>query len=76
MLPENAKTLLKVRTPNGTSEDAQKLIATIIASQIDVTNHYDIELKAGKTAQSIGKSSNAGTKDSTEQETSLIHNVM
>ena len=76
MLPENAKTLLKVRTPNGTSEDAQKLIATIIASQIDVANHYDIELKAGKTAQSIGKSSNAGTKDSTEQETSLIHNVM
>lgn len=76
MLPENAKTLLKVRTPNGTSEEAQKLIATIIASQIDVTNHYDIELKAGKTAQSIGKSSNAGTKDSTEQETSLIHNVM
>ena len=76
MLPENAKTLLKVRTPNGTSEDAQKLIATIIASQIDVTNHYDIELKAGKTAQSIGKSSNAGTKDNTEQETSLIHNVM
>ena len=76
MLPENAKTLLKVRTPNGTSEDAQKLIATIIASPIDVTNHYDIELKAGKTAQSIGKSSNAGTKDSTEQETSLIHNVM
>ena len=74
MLPENAKTLLKVRTPNGTSEDAQKLIATIIASQIDVTNHYDIELKAGKTAQNIGKSSNAGTKDSTEQETSLIHN--
>ena len=76
MLPENAKTLLKVRTPNGTSEDAQKLIATIIASQIDVTNHYDIELKAGKTAQSIGKTSNTGTKDSTEQETSLIHNVM
>jgi hypothetical protein len=35
MLPENAKSLLKVRTPSGTAEDAQKLIATIIASQID-----------------------------------------
>jgi hypothetical protein len=35
MLPENAKYLLNVRTPSGTAEDAQKLIATIIASQID-----------------------------------------
>jgi hypothetical protein len=76
MLPENAKTLLKIRTPNGTSEDAQKLIATIISSQIDQTNHYEVELKAGKTAQSVGKSANAGAKDTTEQETSLIHNVM
>lgn len=75
MLPENAKTLLKIRTPNGTAEEAQKLIATIVASQIDQTNHYDVELKAGKTAQSVGKSANP-TKDTTEQETSLLHNVM
>lgn len=75
MLPENAKSLLKTRTQSGTDQDAQKLIATIISSQIDYTNHYDIELKGGKTAQSIGKASNAGTKDSTEQETSLLSNI-
>ena len=75
MLPENAKSLLKTRTQSGTDQDAQKLIATIISSQIDYTNHYDIELKAGKTAQSVSKSSNAGTKDSTEQETSLLSNI-
>lgn len=77
LLPENAKSLLKTKTSTGTDADAQKLIATIIASQIDYTNHYDVTLKAGKTAQSVGKSTNAGTtKDGTEQETSLLHNIM
>ena len=74
MLPENAKTLLKMRTPSGTAQDAQKLIATIISSQIDYTNHYDVELKAGKTAQKATKDS-TGTKDPTEQETSLLSNI-
>jgi len=74
MLPENAKTLLKMKTSTGTAQDAQKLIATIIASQIDYTNHYDIELKAGKTAQKAAKDS-AGTKDPTEQETSFLSNI-
>ena len=68
-LPENAKTLLKMRTNSGTDQDAQKLIATIISSQIDYTNQYDIELKAGKTAQKASKDT-SGTKDTTEQETS------
>ena len=73
-LPENAKTLLKMRTDSGTAQDAQKLIATIISSQIDYTNQYDIELKAGKTAQKASKDT-SGTKDSTEQETSLLNNI-
>ena len=73
-LPENAKTLLKTRTKRGTDEDAQKLIATIISSQIDYTNQYDIELKAGKTAQKASKDT-SGTKDSTEQETSFLSNI-
>ena len=73
-LPENAKTLLKMRTDSGTAQDAQKLIATIISSQIDYTNQYDIELKAGKTAQKSSKDT-SGTKDSTEQETSLLSNI-
>ena len=67
-LPENAKTLLKTRTNSGTDQDAQKLIATIISSQIDYTNQYDIELKAGKTAQKA-------SKDATEQETSFLSNI-
>lgn len=73
-LPENAKTLLKMRTNSGTDQDAQKLIATIISSQIDYTNQYDIELKAGKTAQKSSKDTSV-TKDSTEQETSLLSNI-
>ena len=73
-LPENAKTLLKTRTDSGTDQDAQKLIATIISSQIDYTNQYDIELKAGKTAQKASKDT-SGTKDSTEQETSFLSNI-
>ena len=73
-LPENAKTLLKMRTDSGTDQDAQKLIATIISSQIDYTNQYDIELKAGKTAQKASKDT-SGTKDATEQETSFLSNI-
>lgn len=73
-LPENAKTLLKTRTNSGTDQDAQKLIATIISSQIDYTNQYDIELKAGKTAQKASKDI-SGTKDATEQETSFLSNI-
>ena len=73
-LPENAKTLLKTRTDSGTDQDAQKLIATIISSQIDYTNQYDIELKAGKTAQKASKDT-SGTKDATEQETSFLSNI-
>ena len=73
-LPENAKTLLKMRTNSGTDQDAQKLIATIISSQIDYTNQYDIELKAGKTAQKANKDT-SGTKDATEQETSFLSNI-
>lgn len=73
-LPENAKTLLKMRTNSGTDQDAQKLIATIISSQIDYTNQYDIELKAGKTAQKASKDT-SGTKDVTEQETSFLSNI-
>ena len=73
-LPENAKTLLKMRTNSGTDQDAQKLIATIISSQIDYTNQYDIELKAGKTAQKASKDT-SGTKDATKQETSFLSNI-
>ena len=73
-LSENAKTLLKTRTNSGTDQDAQKLIATIISSQIDYTNQYDIELKAGKTAQKANKDT-SGTKDATEQETSFLSNI-
>ena len=73
-LPENAKTLLKTRTDSGTDQDAQKLIATIISSQIDYTNQYDIELKAGKTAQKASKDT-SGTKDASEQETSFLSNI-
>ena len=75
MLPANAKALLKTKTSTGTDEDAYQLIGTLISSQLDSTQNFDIQLRAGKTAQKAGKAA-AGTKDETELNASLPLNVM
>lgn len=76
ILPENAKSLLKTRTQNGTDEEAHKLIGTIIASQIDYTHSFDIELKGGKTINDERKAATKATdKDTTDLKTSLVQYV-
>ena len=76
LLPENAKSLLKTKTSTGTDADAQKLIATIIASQIDYTHSFDIELKGGKTINDEKKAATKATgKDTTDLKTSLVQYV-
>ena len=71
MLPENAKSLLKTRTQSGTDAQAKDLIATIIASQIDYTKQFDIELKGGKTIADAKKATDKASKDDTDLKGSL-----
>lgn len=74
-LPENAKTLLKIKS-NSTSDDGpKKLIQTLISSQIDSTKDFTLDLVGGPTAKSNAKTAGSSSKDSTELETSLPLNV-
>lgn len=74
-LPENAKTLLKLKTKQNTDQEAQSLIGTLIASQLDSTKQFDIDLVAGKTADKT-KTGSGSSADDTKLKTSLPLNVM
>ena len=74
-LPANARTLLKLKTKNNSDEEAQSLVSTLVASQIDGINHFEISLEAGKTAKSIKGTKGSG-KDDSDLQTSLPLNVM
>ena len=54
-LPENAKSLLKVKS-DGSDAGAIKLIETLISSKVDSQAQLDIDLKGGPTAKSLEKS--------------------
>lgn len=59
-LPENAKTLLKTKTNDGSAEQCYQLIEKLIASQVDATQKFDITLEAsndGGSGKSKGSSS-------------------
>lgn len=70
-LPENAKSLLKVKS-DGSDVGAIKLIETIISSKENTQAQLDIDLVGGKTHSKIGTSS----KDNTDLETSLPLNIL
>ena len=70
-LPENAKSLLKVKS-DGSDAGAIKLIETIISSKESTQAQLDIDLVGGKTHS---KTSTSG-KDGTDLETSLPLNVL
>lgn len=70
-LPENAKTLLKVKS-DGSDTGAIKLIETIISSKENTQTQLDIDLVGGKTHSKTGTSG----KDNTDLETSLPLNVL
>ena len=70
-LPENAKTLLKIKS-DGSDSGAVKLIETLISSKESSTTQLDLELEGGKTA----KSTSSKTNSDTDLKTSLPLNVM
>lgn len=70
-LPENAKTLLKIKS-DGSDSGAVKLIETLISSKESSTTQLDLELEGGKTS----KSTSSKTNSDTDLKTSLPLNVM
>ena len=59
-LPENAKTLLKTKTNNGTDEEAIQLVSTLVNSTLNYTKQFSLDLdkssKDSKDNQDINSS--------------------
>lgn len=73
-LPENMKSLLKIKSGKFSDEGAKELMQTLVAAQIDNTKDFTLDLEGGPTAKSNAKS-NGTTKDGTDLKTSLPLNV-
>lgn len=73
-LPENMKSLLKIKSGKFSDEGAKELMQILIASQIDNTKDFTLDLEGGPTVKSNAKS-NGTTKDGTDLKTSLPLNV-
>ena len=52
-LPENAKSLLKTKTRNGSDKEVQQLIEILISSQVDSTQRFSLDLEAGPSKDKI-----------------------
>ena len=52
-LPENAKSLLKTKTRNGSDKEVQQLIEVLISSQVDNTQKFSLDLEAGPSKDKI-----------------------
>lgn len=57
-LPENAKTLLKTKTQNGTDKEAIELVSTLINSKLDYSREFSLDLD-----QKVDDSTNKNEKD-------------
>lgn len=75
-LPQNAKSLLKIRTEGGTDKEALNLISTLVLSKTSEDRSFTVDLEGGPTKKSMSKDANAGSKDDTELKTSLPLQVM
>ena len=73
-LPENAKTLLKVKS-NGSDSGAIQLIETLISSQLTSESTFNIDLVGGPSHKKSGDDSTS-SKDNSDLKTSLPLNVM
>ena len=73
-LPENMKSLLKIKSGKFSDKGATELIQTLVAAQIDTTKDFTLELEGGPTAKSNSKS-NGTSKDDTDLKTSLPLNI-
>lgn len=75
-LPQNAKSLLKIRTQGGTDKEALNLISTLVLSKTSEDKSFTADLEGGPTKKSMSKDSNAGSKDDTDMKTSLPLQIM
>lgn len=73
-LPENMKSLLKIKSGKFSDKGATELIQTLVAAQIDTTKDFTLELEGGPTDKSNSKS-NGTSKDDTDLKTSLPLNI-
>lgn len=73
-LPENAKTLLKVKS-NGSDSGAIQLIETLISSQLTSESTFNVNLVGGPSHKKSGAGSTSST-DNSDLKTSLPLNVM
>lgn len=75
-LPNNAKTLLKLKS-DGTDKGAYDLIGQIVNSKVSQSKNFELDLIAGKTAKQSSKDTGkSSSKDDTDLKTSLELNVM
>lgn len=75
-LPQNAKTLLKTKTNNGSNEEVLNLISQLVLSKTDSEKSFTADLEGGPTKKSMSKDANAGSKDNTDLKTSFPLQVM
>lgn len=75
-LPQNAKSLLKIRTQGGTDKEALNLVSTLVLSKTSEERSFTADLEGGPTKKSMSKDANAGSKDDTELKTSLPLQIM
>ena len=75
-LPQNAKSLLKIRTQGGTDKEALNLVSTLVLSKTSEDKSFTADLEGGPTKKSMSKDSNAGSKDDTDMKTSLPLQIM
>ena len=73
-LPENMKSLLKIKSGKLSDAGAKELIQTLVSSQVDSTKDFTLDLVGGPTAKSASKSTST-SKDGSDLNTSLPLNV-
>ena len=74
LLPENARTVLKMHSDDGTDNGAKRFIATMISAQLDSTSNFSISLEGGPTAEAVSRAKNS--KDSSDIKSSDLLHIM
>lgn len=76
-LSDNQKALLKLKTPNGKSEEVQQLLYEAIAASISDSMTTSWDLVGGPTYKTQSKQSNSGSsKDTTDEKASFLTNLL
>lgn len=77
MLPENQKTLLKLKTKNGTDEDMIKLLGYMLEPSASTKNSFTADLIEGvdSAGNSVKGSKSSSSKEQDDSKSSFIVNV-